>query len=59
MDNAKRFKPFSRIIGQEKAVGFLKQVMAGGKIPHSYLFTGISGVGKTTTAVAFTQAINC
>lgn len=59
MGNAKRFKPFSRIIGQEKAVGFLKQVMAGRKIPHSYLFTGISGVGKTTTAVAFTQAINC
>lgn len=53
------FKPFSEIVGQEKAKGFLKRVMAGGKIPHAYLFTGIDGIGKTTTAVAFTQAINC
>ena len=53
------FKPFSEIIGQKRTISFLKGVMARGKIPHAYLFAGISGVGKTTTALAFTQAINC
>ena len=53
------FKAFSEIIGQERAIGFLKGVMARGKIPHAYLFAGIAGVGKTTAALAFTQVINC
>ncbi|MBN1625478.1 MAG: DNA polymerase III subunit delta' [Deltaproteobacteria bacterium] len=59
MESGKKIKPFSRIIGQGKAIGFLKRVIAGGKIPHALLFTGIEGVGKTTTALAFCQAINC
>ena len=59
MTDSTPFTPFSRIIGQDKAIKFLKGVMARGKIPHAYLFTGISGVGKTTTAVALTQALNC
>ena len=59
MPNQKAFKPFSEIIGQKQTISFLKGVMARGKIPHAYLFAGISGVGKTTTALAFTQAINC
>jgi len=50
---------FSQIIGQEKAKRFLKQVMAREKMPHAYLFTGIAGVGKTSTAVALTMALNC
>jgi DNA polymerase-3 subunit delta' len=53
------FTPFSEIIGQERAVGFLKRVMAAKKIPHAYLFVGIPGIGKTTTALAFTRAMNC
>ena len=52
-------KSFSQIIGQEKAIGFLKKAIDRGRIPHAFLFTGIQGVGKTTTAIAFTQAINC
>jgi len=50
---------FSQIIGQEKAKRFLKQVMAREKMPHAYLFTGIAGVGKTSTAMALTMALNC
>jgi DNA polymerase III gamma/tau subunit len=42
---------FSQILGQERAKSFLAQVMAREKIPHAYLFTGIPGIGKTTTAV--------
>jgi DNA polymerase III subunit delta' len=59
MDFKKEIKPFSNIIGQKRAIGFLKMAMRRRKIPHAFLFTGIPGVGKTTTAVAFTQAINC
>ena len=50
---------FSQIIGQEKAKRFLKQVMAREKMPHAYLFTGIAGVGKTSTAMALAMALNC
>lgn len=53
------FKSFSQIKGQERAIRFLKRVIAGGKIPHAYLFTGIPGVGKTTTALALAQVLNC
>jgi DNA polymerase-3 subunit delta' len=53
------FIPFSHIIGQEKAIQFLKRAMAQEKLPHAYLFVGIPGVGKTSTAVALAQAINC
>lgn len=52
-------KGFSDIIGQEAAVGFLKKVVSGSKIPHAYLFIGIEGVGKTTAAIAFARALNC
>lgn len=59
MNSHNKDRSFSRIIGQERAVGFLSRVISGEKIPHAYLFTGISGVGKRTTAIAFAQAINC
>ncbi|MBW1922701.1 MAG: DNA polymerase III subunit delta' [Deltaproteobacteria bacterium] len=50
---------FSDIIGQERAKAFLTQVMAREKIPHAYLFTGIPGIGKASTARALTAALNC
>ena len=59
MTDGSTFIPFSKIIGQERAVRFLKQVIAGEKIPHAYLFVGIPGIGKTTTALALTRVINC
>jgi len=59
MTNITTFTPFSQIIGQERAINFLKRVMAKEKIPHAYLFAGISGIGKTTAALAVTQALNC
>lgn len=59
MELGKKIKSFSHITGQDTAVGFLKRVIGRGKIPHAFLFTGIEGVGKTTTALAFCQAINC
>ena len=59
MEDVKTFRSFAEIIGQEKAIEYLKRVMAREKIPHAYLFTGIAGVGKTATALALTRAINC
>jgi len=59
MTDGTTFIPFSKIIGQDRAIKFLKQVMAGDKLPHAYLFVGIQGIGKTTTALALTRAINC
>ncbi|MFH1350448.1 MAG: DNA polymerase III subunit delta' [Pseudomonadota bacterium] len=59
MTDSTIFKPFSEIIGQESPIRFLRGVMAKGKIPHAYLFTGPSGVGKTTTALAFARDLNC
>jgi DNA polymerase III subunit delta' len=59
MDLGKKIKSFSQITGQDTAVAFLKRVIGRGKIPHAFLFTGIEGVGKTTTALAFCQALNC
>jgi DNA polymerase-3 subunit delta' len=50
---------FSNVLGQERAKRFLAKVMAREKIPHAYLFTGISGIGKTTTARALAMALNC
>ncbi len=53
------FKPFSQIIGQDRAIEFLKRVIVKDRMPHAYLFTGIPGVGRTTTALALTQTLNC
>lgn len=50
---------FSDVIGQERAKGFLKAALSKGKVPHAYLFTGIPGVGKTTTAMALATVLNC
>ncbi|MBW1674589.1 MAG: DNA polymerase III subunit delta', partial [Deltaproteobacteria bacterium] len=52
-------KSFKEIIGQDKAITFLKRIIAGDTIAPAYLFTGIQGIGKTTTAMAFALLINC
>jgi DNA polymerase-3 subunit delta' len=50
---------FSEIVGQEKAKGFLQGVLERENVPHAYLFTGIQGVGKKSTALALATAVNC
>ena len=50
---------FSEILGQERAKGFLKKAILRDKIPHAYLFTGIPGIGKTSTARALAMTLNC
>lgn len=50
---------FSQILGQEGAVGLLREALAKKKMPHAYLFVGIPGIGKTSAALALCRALNC
>jgi DNA polymerase-3 subunit delta' len=47
------------IVGHEWAVRFLRRGVASGSVSHAYLFTGPSGVGKTTLARALAAALLC
>jgi DNA polymerase-3 subunit delta' len=50
---------FESIIGQERPIRFLTQMLRKRNIPHAMLFTGIDGIGKQTTARALGMALNC
>ena len=51
--------PFENILGQTRPIKIMQRMMSSGKIPHAFLFTGVAGVGKHTTALAFAKALNC
>lgn len=50
---------FRAVRGQEKATGLLTAALAGGRVPHAYIFSGPAGVGKKTTARALAGALLC
>ena len=55
-----RPKQWSDIKGQEKIVSVVsKQALAKFGLANSYIFSGKSGVGKTTIARLFFMALNC
>lgn len=58
---ARKYRPknFYDIIGQDVIVSTLVNILKSGKIGNAYLFCGQRGVGKTTTARIFANAINC
>lgn len=49
---------FDRIIGQELAKRVLMRAVRG-QPAHAYLFQGLHGTGKLTTALEFSKALNC
>ena len=51
--------PFDEIFGQQLALRQLKTALAGGHAAHAYLFSGIEGIGKCSTAVCLAKALNC
>jgi DNA polymerase-3 subunit delta' len=51
--------PFDAVLGQQQAVNQLRTALRSGHLAHAYLFSGIEGIGKCTTAVAFAKALNC
>ena len=54
-----RPKDFSDLIGQEYLVDTIQKSIQLNKIPNAYIFTGIRGVGKTTTARIVAKMLNC
>jgi DNA polymerase-3 subunit delta' len=52
-------KAFKEIRGQQRAVVFLRGIISNERVASAYLFTGIQGIGKKTTAVAFALLLNC
>ncbi|MCH5240875.1 MAG: DNA polymerase III subunit delta' [Muribaculaceae bacterium] len=50
---------FADITGHEEIIDSLKGLTLSGKLPHAFLFSGISGIGKMRTARAFAQFIHC
>jgi DNA polymerase-3 subunit gamma/tau len=58
---ARKYRPqtFEDVVGQETAVRTLHNAIEGNRIHHAYLFSGVRGVGKTTTARILAKALNC
>ncbi|MCH5240431.1 MAG: DNA polymerase III subunit [Muribaculaceae bacterium] len=50
---------FKDITGHQEIIKSLRQLADSKKMPHAFLFTGISGVGKLRAARAFAQYIHC
>src|SRR5687767_8638138 len=58
---ARKYRPqtFEDVIGQETAVRTLHNAIEDHRIHHAYLFSGVRGIGKTTTARILAKALNC
>lgn len=54
-----RPKSFSDLVGQDHVVRTLKNALEKNKVSHAYLFSGVRGTGKTSTAKLLSKALNC
>ncbi|MDP2665746.1 MAG: DNA polymerase III subunit gamma/tau [bacterium] len=50
---------FAEVVGQEQVTKPLEEAAKSGKISHAYLFAGSRGLGKTSVARIFADAIGC
>ncbi|MBA4728832.1 MAG: DNA polymerase III subunit gamma/tau [Thermodesulfobacteriota bacterium] len=57
---ARKYRPksFEEVIGQDNSVLILQSFISNNSIPHSLIFCGGRGVGKTSMARIFAKAIN-
>ena len=58
---ALKYRPqtFDDLIGQDVVRETIINSIKTNKVPNAYLFTGIRGIGKTTTARIVAKSLNC
>ena len=58
---ARKYRPatFDDLIGQETVSQTLSLALDGNRLSHAYLFSGLRGSGKTSTARIFAKALLC
>jgi DNA polymerase III subunit gamma/tau len=58
---ARKWRPqtFDDLVGQEHVSRTLSNAIDAGRVAHAFLFTGVRGVGKTTSARIMAKALNC
>ncbi len=58
---ARKWRPqsFEDLIGQEHVSRTISNAIDSGRVAHAFLFTGVRGVGKTTSARILAKALNC
>jgi DNA polymerase-3 subunit gamma/tau len=58
---ARKYRPknFNELIGQENIAQTLSLALDANRLSHAYLFSGLRGSGKTSTARIFAKALIC
>ena len=58
---ARKYRPatFSELAGQDATATALANAIRLGREPHAVIFSGVRGIGKTTSARLYAKALNC